>query len=359
VTPGRDFILAIDFGGTKTALATAGLDGRPLERRVLPTEAQRGAPLAVRRALGEAAGMVERHGGRCLGAGVVCPGVIRPDRVDLVPSLPGWERLALHDVLREGLGLECVAVGNDVKAAAEAEARWGSLRGADPALFVSVGTGLAAALVAGGRVVTGAHGAAGEVGYCLRGAGGRDEAGAADGRAPLEEFASGAGLGRRGSVMLGRPVSAAEVFALAEADPRARSLVDETLAELAVHVANWSVLVDPARVAVGGGLMRSADRVLDALGRRLRSAVPFPPELVAARFVEDGALHGAIALALDALDSVPPPSRGRRPGHGPEGGSLRQTADDLSSDPPPGPGGPTSPARGEGPEPIRPGSAPP
>jgi glucokinase len=314
VTRDRDFVLAIDFGGTKIALATAGLDGRPLERRVLATEAQQGAPLAMRRALDEAAGLVARRGGRCRGAGVVCPGVIRPDRVDLVPSLPGWERLALHDVLREGLGLECVAVANDVKAAAEAEARWGSLRGADPALFVSLGTGLAAALVVDGRVVSGAHGAAGEVGYCLRGAGG--EADAADGRAPLEEFASGAGLGRRGGVLVGRPVSAAEVFALAETEPAVDTMVEETLAELAVHVANWCVLLDPARVAVGGGLMRSADRVLDALARRLRSAVPFPPELVAARFVEDGALHGAIALALDALHSDSLPRLRGRAGEG-------------------------------------------
>lgn len=308
----RDFVLAIDFGGTKIALATADLDGRPLERSVLPTEAQRGAPVALRRALAEAASLVERRGGRCLGAGVVSPGVIRPDRVDLVPTLPGWERLALHDVLREGLGLECVVVGNDVKAAAEAEARWGSLRGADPALFVSLGTGLAAALVVGGRVVTGAHGAAGEVGYSLRGVG--DESGAADGRAPLEEFAGGAGIGRRGSQLLGEAVSAAEVFARAERDPRARALVEETLAELAVHVANWSVLADPARIAVGGGLMRSADVVLEALGRRLRFAVPFPPELVAARFVQDGALRGATALVLDALHLDPPPPQRRGDG---------------------------------------------
>src|SRR5215472_2862466 len=295
----RDFVLAIDFGGMKIALATADLEGRPLDRRLLATEAERGALATVGRALGEAALLVARRRGRCLGAGVVSPGVIRPDRVDLVPTLPGWERLALHDVLREGLGLDRVAVGNDVKAAAEAEGRWGSLRGADPALFVSLGTGLAAAVVVGGRVVAGAHGAAGEVGYSVRGAG--DEAGAAEGRAPLEEYAGGAGIGRRASELLGRPLSAAEAFALAATDARARRLVDETLAELAVHVANWSILVDPARIAVGGGLMRSAGVVLGALGSRLRSAVPFPPDLVAAHFVDDGALHGAIALVLDAL----------------------------------------------------------
>jgi hypothetical protein len=32
--------------------------------------------------------------------------------------------------------------------------------------------------------------------------------------------------------------------------------------------------------------------------------VPFPPELVPAHFDQDGALHGAIALAMDHLDSV-------------------------------------------------------
>jgi len=297
-----DFVVAIDVGGTKIALATAGLDGTLLERRRLRTEAGRGAPQAVRRALAEAADLIEltraRCGGRCLAAGAVSPGIVRDDRIDLVPTLPGWERLALVPLLRDGLGLERVAVANDVKAAGEAEARWGSLRGADPALYVSLGTGVAAALVVGGRVVAGAHGAAGEVGYSLRGAAG--ERGAADGRAPLEEHVGGGAIGRRASRLLGADVSAERAFALAATDPRARALVDETLAELAVHVANWAVLLDPARVAVGGGLMRSAEVVLPALRSRIASAVPFPPELVAAAFVEDAALRGAVALALGA-----------------------------------------------------------
>jgi glucokinase len=47
--------------------------------------------------------------------------------------------------------------------------------------------------------------------------------------------------------------------------------------------------------------MASADRVLPALGRRLRQAVPFPPELVPAAFQRDSALRGALALILDHL----------------------------------------------------------
>src|SRR3954470_6997188 len=50
-SPDRDFVLGIDFGGTKMAIATASLDGEPLEYARLETEATRGARQAVARAL--------------------------------------------------------------------------------------------------------------------------------------------------------------------------------------------------------------------------------------------------------------------------------------------------------------------
>ena len=296
----RDFVLGIDFGGTKTALATADRSGRPLERLRLDTRADRGAEQLVARALGAGHRLIDRTavgtGGRCLAAGVASPGIVRAERVDLAPNLPVWERLALGRLLGEDLGIPVVA-GNDVKAAAEAEARWGSLRGADPAVFLSLGTGVAAALLVRGRVVRGAHGAAGEIGYNLRGVG--DAAGAAAGRAPLEEFVGCRALGERGSRLLGRPLSAADLFA--HPDARAHALVDDALAELATHVANLAVLIDPERIAVGGGLMGASARIMAALERRLRLAVPYPPDLVAARFPDDAPLRGAIALALDCV----------------------------------------------------------
>ena len=61
-----------------------------------------------------------------------------------------------------------VTMATDVKAAALAEARWGALAGVDPGVYLNLGTGLAAAIVAGGRVLAGANGAAGEIGYNLR-----------------------------------------------------------------------------------------------------------------------------------------------------------------------------------------------
>lgn len=299
-SPDRDFVLGIDFGGTKMAIATAGLDGEPLESVLLETQAARGATQAVERALDRASDLValtqRARSGRCLAVGAVSPGIVYADRVLLAPNVPGWEELGLPRLLVEGLGHARTEVATDVKAAALAELRWGSLRDADPAILVVLGTGLAAAIVIGGEVLQGANGAAGEIGYSsLRATNG-------DGRAPLEEIAGGRAIGERGSRLLGGTLTAADVFA--HEDPAARALVEEALAELAVHVANMAIVVDPARIAVGGGLMSHRQHVLAALEQRLRSTVPFPPELVPARFIHDGSLRGAIALALDTAAAL-------------------------------------------------------
>lgn len=293
-------MLGIDFGGTKIALATASLDGSLLESDRLDTDAGSGATQAVDRAVARAEELIEvtaRAGaGRCVAVSAVSPGIVYEDRVALAPNVPGWQKLELPALLRDRFDGARSAVGTDVKAAAVAELRWGSLRGADPAILLILGTGIAAAIVAGGSVIHGANGAAGEIGYSLRGS---ETGGAADGRAPLEEFAGGRAIGERASELLGEPLTAADVFD--HPDPRARELLDAALDALAVQVANLAIALDPARIAVGGGLMSRADAVLAAIERRLSAAAPFQPELVPAEFVHDGPLRGAIALALDEV----------------------------------------------------------
>jgi glucokinase len=297
-TGAHDFVLAIDFGGTKIAIATADMTGVILRQERLDTRATQGAQQILERTAVAARTLIERTGaereGSCVAAGVSTPGIVQEHGVLLSPNIPGWEQVSLREVLRASLRVPLVIVGNDVKAAALAEARWGALKGAAPGVFLSLGTGIAAAVVIGGRVLSGAHGASGEIGYNLRSV--LDHAGAAQGRAPLEEAIGGRFIGEQGSLLLGEELDAADMFA--HSDPRARFLVDEALAELATHVANLAILIDPQRIAVGGGLMRSSDVIIAALAFRLGYAVPFPPEVVPARFLNDASLHGAIALAL-------------------------------------------------------------
>lgn len=292
---GPGFVLAIDFGGTKIAAGTATLDGELLESTRIETEAPRGAHQAVERALELAHDVSERTPGSCLAAAAVSPGIVREDAVLLAPNVPGWGEIALPALLREGLDTPSVAVGNDVNAAALAEARWGQLRDADPGLFISLGTGIAAGVVIDGKVLEGAHGAAGEIGYSLRSP--TDDTGFAQGHAPLEEFVGGRAIGERAGRLVGGELTAADAFGRSDLSP---SFIEEILAELSMHVANFAIALDPARIVVGGGLMAHADVIIPALRERVRAAVPFPPEVVPAAFPYDGALRGAVALALDA-----------------------------------------------------------
>src|SRR3954453_14073600 len=121
LTPG--FVLALDFGGTKIDVGTATLDGRLVVAERIETRAGDGAVQAVERAIDLAKSLAARTGGArvgaraggyWLGAGSVRPGVVEDDRVLLAPNVPGWETLRLPDMLRDGLGLASIAVGNDV-----------------------------------------------------------------------------------------------------------------------------------------------------------------------------------------------------------------------------------------------------
>jgi glucokinase len=294
-----DFVLAIDFGGTKIAVGTAALDGGIVASERINTDAANGAAQAVERALDLARELerrtAEQTGGRCLAVGAVSPGIVREDSVALAPNVPGWGELALPSLLRDAIGTSAVAVGNDVNAAALAEARWGALAGADPGLLISLGTGIKAGIVIGGRVFTGANGAAGEIGYSLRDA--ADAIGFAHGHAPLEEFVGGRAIGERAGRALGADLTAEEAFARADLPD---GFIEETVGELGLHVVNLAIALDPARIAVGGGLMAHAEAILPVLRARVAEGVPFAPDVVPAEFLHDGALRGAAALALEA-----------------------------------------------------------
>ncbi len=288
-------LLGVDIGGTKVALAIADLDGRILAREHLATEAQRGAEQVIDRTLAAARTLVADSCGRCVAVGAASPGIVQSAGTLLSPNIPGWDSVGIAERFRTGLSVPDVVVGNDVKTAALAEVRHGALRDADPGVFLSLGTGVAVAIIHNGQVLGGAHGAAGEIGYNLRGV--QDTDGAAAGRCPLEEAVGGRGISQRASVLLGEPLTAAELFA--RTDPAATLLVADVLDELAVHVANLAIALDPARIAVGGGLTADPQRVFAALDTRLQQAVPFPPALVPAAFPQDGALVGALTLAAD------------------------------------------------------------
>jgi len=330
-------VLGFDFGGTKIAIAVCDLMGNRLASATISTgaavagPARGGEPAAVQPASEHGARAIFDRGIRAArellataaprselaAVGAATFGIPFEDRVELAPAIDGWESLGLGRELRAAFGGAEVRLATDAKAAATAEARWGALNGCDPGVYLNLGTGLAAAIVVSGKVVSGGNGAAGEIGYNLRAV---SDAGRPLGqRVTLEDMVSGQALALRAAGHrpgapgpgggggsgwpadpAGRPMTAAGVFEAGPGDPELDELITSFAAELAFHLVNLAICINPVRIAVGGGMVRSWERLRPQLEQALSAGVPFPPELVVAQFPYDAPLLGAVALAVDA-----------------------------------------------------------
>jgi glucokinase len=293
-------VLGIDFGGTKVALAVGDLDGNRLGAVTIPAAAEAGAKAALTSTIAAAHDLLGRiaPGQRPAGVGVSTFGIPGPDGVALAPAIDGWAGLKLHDELGSAFGNPPIRLITDVKAAAKVEAARGALAGCDPAIYLNLGTGLAAAIVAGGTVITGRHGASGEIGYNLRGPG--DVGLRLEERTPLEATVSGGALLAAASRAAPHITGGGELFGGTARDPALAGVLDAFLTELSFHLVNLAIAVDPQRIAVGGGMVRSWDQLAPRLRAALDAAVPYPPELVIAAFPFDAPLIGALAQGVAA-----------------------------------------------------------
>lgn len=286
--------LAIDIGGTKTAFAWVGADGSIIDSFRVPTPAPKTARDEALQQLRDHVRRVRgwrTRFGTCI---VVRPGLMSYDVVELSPNTPAWEDAALAQLVRDELGEVHIRFENDVRAATYGEMVAGRLRDVDPGLYVNLGTGVAAALVVSGRIVAGAHGAAGEIGYMKPSPVADAVRGDGVPPAPLEELLGGPALGRRASKMLGRAVSPRELFAAR--DPVSVAFVGETAALISTMLGNLCTLLDPQRIVFGGGLARSFDRWAPVVRSHMAASFPYVPELVVSQHVADGSLFGAAML---------------------------------------------------------------
>lgn len=301
-----DLVLGIDLGGTKIALATATLDGTIVQQIVVSTDGDNGAEQAADRLCTQGQLIVartQRAGyGALRGVGLASIGITYEDHVALAPNVPGWEDLALPLRLRAAFP-ECpISITNDVKAATRAEALWGALQGVDTGLYLNLGTGIAVGIIVGGRVLNGAHAAAGEIGHCLRHR--AETRGVHDGVAPLEESIGGGPLARRASTALGTVLTAQQLFERARAEPAARQIVDDALADLSFALTNLTIALDPECIAVGGGLAASSAVIMPAVRQYLERYVPFPPRVVPALLGPDASLRGALSAVMDMVSGT-------------------------------------------------------
>src|SRR4051812_50099180 len=98
-----DFVLGIDFGGTKVALATATTAGAPVHSARLATNAVEGAAQVLDRSFARAHELAPAAEGECIAVCAVRAGIARVAGVLQVANVPVRGALAPPTPRREGL----------------------------------------------------------------------------------------------------------------------------------------------------------------------------------------------------------------------------------------------------------------
>lgn len=310
-SPSNGMLVAIDVGGTKTQAASFDTSSGALQRCRIDTHADglTGRP-ALHRIIHEVKASLRLDPKTpLLGLAAVFPGVVRRHQLLMAPNAPGLEGVSLHEELVAAFGDALIVLDNDVKAGAIAEHVWGALRGTEHALYLNIGTGLAAAAIIHGEVYRGGHGAALEIGYQLTpfldGVESARWQGWQDGVAPMEDLFSGAALDDLARRTLGSEHGAKDLFESNE--PELQQQLQRRMDALSAQLINLAIAFDVETIAIGGGVNRQFPMLEANLTRLLQRLVPFPPALVRARFAEDAPLWGAMELARRAAGLAPLP----------------------------------------------------
>jgi predicted NBD/HSP70 family sugar kinase len=197
-----------------------------------------------------AAGMTRDRLG---GIGLCMPGSIdwRAGVCKLSPFF-GWVDVPVGELLHDRTGVP-VSIDNDVNALAVAESLFGPSRQVRDFAVVTLGRGVGAGLVQGGRVYRGSSGGAGEFGHTVSQLGGLPcecgKAGCLE--AYVGEYALLGRLRARGGRFAGIGID--EFLALArDGDEEAAAIHAEVAERLGVALANLINLFDPELVVLGG-----------------------------------------------------------------------------------------------------------
>jgi glucokinase len=313
VAPLRDQAIGVDIGGTKV-LAVLLEDGRVVAETRAPTPAAADDVLQVVTSAVASLAKGGEHGIlRAIGVGA--PGLVDATGVlRFAPNLMGGAGLAIRAGLEARFPGVVVRAGNDATCAGWAERMLGAARGRDDMVMVTLGTGIGGGIVAGGRLLLGTDGFAGEIGHMVVDPHGpRCPCGK---RGCWERFGSGSGLGRLGreAAQAGQARRVAELAggdpeavrgehvtaAAAEGDEEAMAVMAQFGWWLALGLANLANVFDPRCFVLGGGLVSAGTVLFDPVrsafaelveGAQYRGPIDILP-------AELGERAGAIGAAL-------------------------------------------------------------
>ena len=308
--------IGIDVGGTKVLGGVVDEAGKVLTTARKDTPRQGGSALTQTIA-DVARELLAQHS--VASVGVSAAGFVSSDRKTMLatPNIADWNGVDLDNQLTKLIGLP-VVIENDANAAAWGEAKFGAGKNQDHMMMLTVGTGIGGGIVVNGALYRGAFGIAAEFGHmrvvpeghiCGCGA-----------RGCFEQYASGNALLRhareainaspevarnllsRGDGTVAGLTGQAITDAARAGDPVALAAFNTTGQWLGAGIASLSVLLDPACVVIGGGVIDAGEILLKPTRESLERNMPFAgkhpyPQIIAAQLGNEAGLVGVADLA--------------------------------------------------------------
>ncbi len=301
----------IDIGGTSIKY-TIMRDGRTEDSRAVPTKAAEG-PAAVTAQVAEIIRSLQAEAPDLCAVGIGVPGVVDPttDLIIQAPNLSGWTDVPLKRELQAAVNIP-IFVQNDANVAALAELHAGAGSDLRNMLYITLGTGVGAAIILERKLITGDRGGTGEIGYTIIRA---DVETAGDGQprwraGTLEEFTGRRGILDRARALGFVPTDDKADFdvrdlstAAAAGDAIALRCLREVGAVLGIGLASAMNLLGISRAVIGGGISQVHGALLEAARAALRTrALPSIAREAELRIAAFGAAAGVLGAAWLAHD---------------------------------------------------------
>ena len=162
-------LLGIDIGGTKISICIGDTNGRIQDSQRMPTQAVEGPGRCIQRMIEMTQALLKKNGlsvPDVSAIGISAPGPVSLQKKMMLepPNMPGWKNVPLVDLFSKAFNRP-VFMNNDANACALAEYLFGSCRGVQNMVYLTMSTGLGAGIIANGRLLQGATDTAGEVGH--------------------------------------------------------------------------------------------------------------------------------------------------------------------------------------------------
>ncbi|WP_308638367.1 ROK family protein [Paenibacillus silvisoli] len=313
--------VGVDIGGTNTVIGIFDESRALLRKRSIPTllphlPSKTDHPAAFYDKLTEDIVALAREAGCTDGlaaVGMGVPGRIDPflGRAEAASNL-GWYGVPFAEQMSKRLGVP-VRIDNDVRIYALGELTAGAGQGYRNVLCLTVGTGIAAAIIADGRIVRGNDYYAGEIGHDS--VEGHDVPCPCEKRGCVETIVSAAGIVRLARELLvsegchsslrklGRVPTAFEVYqAAADGDHAAQAIFRYVGDVLAAKLLTAVCLLSPDAVIIGGGVAEAGELLLGPVRAKIDAGYVHAkkPAILKSTLGDTAGLIGAVTYARSA-----------------------------------------------------------